>query len=317
MKNFFLFLLVTFFVSYCVSVKGQTITDIQTPVSPGFVLADQTPSSVNRPSNTKSLVASFLSLNRGGALEVAPYWIIRSSSRDKLTYEDYIKTKVPFLQTLSFSITSFKSDTGSYLSAGFRFVPLKIYGSITRTAISTKVATLVGLLSTIPLDTAAISKARKELKEIDNRPILVVEIAAATLGYSPDNGYDRLNRSRTGIWANAAFKPSPSTNLIALIRYINNAQQERFSESSKMFDLGASFGIENKQKTFSLNAEYVYRNNYLTEVKSHRVVAVANYKFTDQIYFVGSFGKNFAKVDNIVALFGINFGLSSNTLKLN
>jgi hypothetical protein len=295
-----------------------SLTDLQTPVSPGFVLADQTPSSINRPTNPRGFVASLLSLNSGGALEVTPYWIIRSQKRDTLSYTNYIKKVVPFWQTLSISATSFKSDTGSYISAGIKTTLIRVYSKKMIKKVNSKVDTLEGLLGNLPidLDTAAISKTKKELKELDKRPVFVVEIAGAILGYSPNNGYEQLNRSRLGGWANIAYKPHDQINIIGLIRYINNKFQKGFSEDANLFDTGLSFGFENKLQTLSVNSEYIHRNNFLTKTASHRLAIVANYKLTEQLYFVGSLGKNFDQVNNIIALFGINLGLSNSKAKI-
>ncbi len=317
MKTFQFLFCIIFLIYFSLPIRGQvnqvTITDLMTPVSPGFIISDQTPSSVNRPTNTKAFVASLLSLNNGGSLEAAPYWLINSKSRDRLSYKDYVKKISPVLQTFSISATSFKSDTGSFLSVGVRFFPIRIHKS----ELNDKIAEIESLLSVPPLsfDTTAINKARRELKEIDKRPKFVIEIAGALLGYAPTNGYEQLKRSRSGGWANISYKPK-ALSLTGLVRYINNKQQGSFSENSDILDLGFSLGGENRKKNLSLNAELLFRKDYLLAQENHRFVVVANYKVLEQLYVVGSIGKNFSKVDNIIALLGINIGLSTKDLKL-
>ncbi len=313
---FFIFLLIHA-ISYGQD-ANPSISDLQTPVSPGFVLADQTPSSVNRPTNPRGLVASLLALNRGGALEATPYWLLPVKQRATLTFDKYIDNRFPILQTFSLSATSFKSETASYLSAGGR---VHLVRGFDKPQVDNLKNALINLLTPelgptgtlLPLDTKKIEEYRDSLGQV--RPVLLVEVAGAWLGYSPTNTFAEIGSARNGVWANIAYKPTQAINLVGLARYIHNLHQANFSDKAEFLDFGASLGYEDN-KNFTVNGEFVYRNNLLTEKGTHRLAIVGNYRIIDQMYVVGSFGKNFGEVENLIALFGVNLGLSTKPLKL-
>lgn len=315
LRNGVLTLSLLLIIFICRKIHAQvSIADIQTPVSPGFILADQTPSSVNRPTDTKGFVGSLLSLNRGGAVEFAPYWLIRSKSRDNLSFTKMINTKIlPLRQTFSISATSFRSDTGSYLSLGGKVQLFRVYGENTTTLVND----LINLLSVKPadLDLTKIEKLRDSLSRL--KPTFVVELASAWLGYTQQNSFEQLGKARTGIWANIAWRLHQMANIILLGRYINNKSKGFLSQEAEYFDVGGSTGYESKNNRFSINAEYIYRNNKILKKSNYRLSAVANYKIADQLYVVGSFGKNFGDLNNIIALFGINVGIKNKALSLN
>ncbi|MBD0254481.1 MAG: hypothetical protein ICV83_02080 [Cytophagales bacterium] len=297
---------------------NPSISDLQTPVSPGFVLADETPSSVNRPTNPRGLVASLLTLNRGGALEATPYWLLPIEQRKNLTFDKYTDNHFPVIQTFSLSATSLRSDTASYLSVGGRFHLVRFFN---KTQVNSLRDSLIALLTPrlgpdgkpLPLDTRRIEEYRDSLGRV--RPTLLVEVAGAWLGYSPANTFDQIGNARNGIWANIAYKPVQTFNLIGLARYINDRTRENFSQEAEFLDLGVSVGYEDN-KNFTLNGEFVFRNNLLTDKGTHRLALVANYRIIEELYVVGSFGKNFGQVENLIALFGVNLGLSTKPIKL-
>ncbi|WP_224995945.1 hypothetical protein [Cesiribacter sp. SM1] len=302
-------------------VYGQTseisINDLQTPTSPGFVLSDQTPSSVSRPTNPRSLVASLLTLQRGGALELSPYWLLPIQKRSDLTFSKYINNKLPIIQTLSISTTSFRSDTTSYLSVGARLHLFRIYNKEAEILNDRIVSLLTPKLDQnnqpLPLDLNAIEMARDSLNEL--KPVFLVEIAGAMLGYSPTNNLDQLSNARNGVWANFLWRPFQSLNVIGLTRYINNNNQKEFSQSAEYFDVGGSLGFESN-KNFTINGEFIFRNDLMTNINTHRLAIIANYKIFDQLYITGSYGKNFGKVDNIIAVLGVSFAFANEPLKI-
>lgn len=318
MKHIFILILLCFLIGKQANAQGEVkLSDIKTPVSPGFVIADVTPSSIEKPSTPKGVVASLLSIKNGGSLEVSPYWIIKSKSRESLLYDTFIKRKFFFAKTLSFSISTFKSDTGSYLSVGARFRPISIFSNGQIAQITAKQGEIVAELSQLPanINLQKLERLTQELDDLDKQPLLSAEIAGALLGYSTNKSYEGLKTSRMGFWANICFIP-PKTNLevILLARYLKNRETANFTKEANLFDFGTSIGFE-KDK-FSFHTEFVYRKDNFLQKDYHRIAAVLNYKLNDQIYFVGSIGKNFTNVNNIIALLGINFGLSKDQLKL-
>ena len=47
-----------------------------------------------------------------------------------------------------------------------------------------------------------------------------------------------------------------------------------------------------------------------------RSVGLINYRLSDNLYINGAFGKNFSAPDKLIALFGIKWGLGSETVNL-
>lgn len=316
MKKFYVFLVLMSFQRVSLGQVGPVdINDMITPVSPGFVLADEAPSSISRPTNPRGLVASILTLNRGGAIETSPYWLLPIEGRKNLTFLNYINNHFPIAQTLSISASSLRSETATYLSAGGRFHLVRFYGKNTITLYDRIVKMIEPRIgpngNPLPLPTDAIEKARDSLNQV--KPTFLIEVAGAWLGYSPANNFEQLGNARNGIWANISFRPDQTFNLIFLTRYINNKQQKTFSEKAEFFDFGGSLGLE-KNKNFTVNGEFVFRRDLITDMNTQRIAVVANYKLIDQFYIVGSFGKNFGQVDNLISILGISLGLNNEPL---
>lgn len=322
MKNYFLlsFLIVGItLMPFCNNAQDLQLklSEIKTPTNPGFSLADVSPSIVQKPTNPRGLVASLLSIKDGGALEVSPYWIIKSKSRDELTYEGFNNNQLKFSKIFALSVATFKSDTSSYLSLGARILSLKIHSSESKTKAGKLITQIIENLSLPPnrIDLRKIDTLRNDLENLQKHPIFRLEVAGAWLGYSTKNSYEGLQKSRSGLWMNMCYTPLNSNlEIIALARYINNSAVSNFSKESNLLDLGLSVGFE--KSDFSLHGELVFRNDNVLNKSYHRIAAVANYKLNDQIYLVSSFGKNFTEVNNIIALIGVNFGLSKEQLKL-
>lgn len=312
---YFLFLIVA---SFSQEVK-ISISDLQTPSSPGFVLADQAPSSVNRPRNPGGLVASFLSLNNGGSLEASPFWLLPLKNRKALTFSKYVHNNFPVVQTFSISATSVISDTASYMSVGSKFHLLRFYKKDQIQKLENDLITELtpkkdAAGNFLPLDLVKIEQLQNELNQIS--PKILVEVAGAWLSYSPENSFDRFRQARNGIWANALYKPISALSIVGLTRYINNKKHENFSEKAEFLDFGISLGYENGIN-FSISGEFVHRRDLIVEENLSRLALVGNYKLSDELYITGSFGKNFDQVENIIAILGVSLGINSEPIKLN
>lgn len=95
-----------------------TLDDLKTPSSPAFVLMGIEPASIERPTTPKAVSASILSaynssdfLPESYAMEFSPYWL---RSQPELGFEDYYANHglaETFLQYLTFSIATTKSET--------------------------------------------------------------------------------------------------------------------------------------------------------------------------------------------------------------
>jgi hypothetical protein len=285
------------------------INDIQTPVSPGFILMDQAPASVDIPTNPKALVLSLLNLKNGGAIEISPYWLIKKLT-DELTFDAYIKNISPIAQTFSLSVATAKTDKDvTNVSAGFRFTPLRGY----RKSLQQKVDSLIIELANLA-NLARITTLRNEIIAEKQKPAFIVQIAGATAGQSKTNSFDDFTGNKNGIWANAKWNATDNFGLTILGRIIKNKNNLLATDNASFADLGFSLNYE--MNNFQLSGEGVFRKDNQLNSSSQRLVLVGNYRVKENIYIVGSFGKNFKKVDNIIALFGINIGLSKDTVGL-
>lgn len=293
----------------CFSQTDIKLSDLYVPTSPGFVLADKAPSSVEKPSTPKAFGISLLNLYQGGAVEVTPFWL---TNKPTYTYQDWIKKKNTIIETLNLSIATFKTDTTSNVSAGIRTQVLRIYSKKQLQTLTQKEDDIIGLLTTRDssgnLDEKAIQKAADELELIQRKGLFAVEFAAALVGTSPNNSYKQLSSSKSGVWANIRWSPDKSMlDFTGVVRY-SWANQVNNSDSA-FLDYGIAMSYE--KKNFDISVEYVNRRDLSLKESFDRFALVGNYVINDNFTLVASLGKNFAKVDNIITVFGIKFGLGN------
>lgn len=298
----------------CFSQTDIKLSDLYVPTSPGFVLADKAPSSVEKPSTPKAFGISLLNLYQGGAVEVTPFWL---TNKPTYTYQDWIKKKNTIIETLNLSIATFKTDTTSNVSAGIRTQVLRIYSKRQLQTLTKKEDDIIGLLTTRDssgnLNEKAIQKAADELELIQRKGMFAVEFAAAIVGTSPNNSYKQLSSSKSGVWANIRWSPEKSMlDFTGVVRY-SWANQVNNSDSA-FLDYGIALSYE--KKNFDIAAEYVNRRDLSLKENFDRFALVGNYVINDNFTLVASLGKNFAKVDNIITVFGIKFGLGNQKAKI-
>ncbi len=90
-----------------------TLSDMEIPVSPGFVLLDQAPSSIERPNTTKAFSLSVLNSFADGsgfpknyAMELTPFWFFKSRDMNVLKYAGFDKEKArPFSSAKMISLS--------------------------------------------------------------------------------------------------------------------------------------------------------------------------------------------------------------------
>ncbi|HEY0066927.1 MAG TPA: hypothetical protein VGB46_06185 [Flavisolibacter sp.] len=304
-----LFLLVTSAGAQDIEVK-----DLFIPTSPGLVLADKAPSSVEKPTIPKAFGVSLLNLWQGGALEATPFWF---TDKPDLEYEDWIKKKFLLIETFNISAATFKTDTSSILSAGLRTQLLRIYSKSHIRKLLAQEQKIIGLLTPgigMDIDTAAMRKAYMELQELQKKGFFTFELAAAVLGSSGNNSFRNLEATKSGVWANLRWSPSNSMlDFVGVARYSWAVNEMKLTpRDSSFFDYGLSLHYE--KGPLNISAEYVKRRDISQKQNADRTTFIATYQLTPNMAIVGSFGKNFAQVDNIIAIFGLNIGLSKGTV---
>jgi hypothetical protein len=304
-----LFLLVT-------SAKAQDIEvkDLFIPTSPGLVLADKAPSSVEKPTIPKAFGVSLLNLWQGGAVEATPFWF---TDKPGLEYEDWIRKKFLLIETFNLSAATFKTDTSSIISAGLRTQLLRIYSKNHIQKLLAQEQKIIGLLTPgigMDIDTVAMKKAYLELQDMQKKGFFTLELAAAVLGSSGNNSFRDLEANKSGVWANLRWSPSNSMlDFVGVARYSWAVNEVKLgTRDSSFFDYGLSLNYE--KGPLNISAEYVKRRDISQKQNADRTTFVATYQLTPNMAIVGSFGKNFAQVDNIIAIFGLNIGLAKGTI---
>jgi len=285
--------------------------ELSIPTSPGLVLMDKSPASIEKPTNPKALSISVLNLFLGGAVEFTPYWL---KNKPKLTFEDYQRKKIPFLQTLAFSVATFRTDTSSTLGGGFRTQFFRCYAKEVTDSILLIKAKLVELLVEDELNTDEISKWKNKLLDLKLKPTFNVELAGAYLGYAGPN--KKITPQRSGFWLNVRWSPfKVPFSAVGLFRYTNDIAK-RLENGLETSYLDYGLNISYDEEEFNLALEYVYRTDLEAKVHYDRLALVANYQLSDMIIVVASLGKDFAEVNNVLTLIGVKFGLSKEKANL-
>jgi len=327
MKRIILFL-ITAITGYHAAAQEKTfnaaVSDLYIPDVPGFVLSDKAPAAVDRPSNPRAFGVSLLNLRNGGALDVTPFWLVHNP---KYTFDKWTKNKFPVIETFNLSAATFKTDTTSVLSVGFRSQVVRIYSKTTLTDMAEVKKQIVKLITPKfdsgdnPLDltradSLAAFKKLDELNELKKKGFFAVELAGAIIGSSNNNSFKRLSSERSGVWANLRWSPLiVPVNITGVARYswANNASP-KVGKDSSFLDLGIALNYE--WRKLSLAAEYISRRDFSIDKNYTRFSFVGNYALTENIILVASVGKNFSKVDDIITLVGVKFALSRSKLSL-
>lgn len=164
---------------------------------------------------------------------------------------------------------------------------------------------------------------RKEEKEVTIKDVLVrkpVFSVDGAIGYNSffiDNCFKEYHFGRFGAWLTLNYschlgKDINSRNyfnLYAIGRYLSDGttlDNGKYSISN-YYDFGGKAELEFRKLSFAF--EYIYRLN--KDINTFRANGLVKYKISDKIYLTCSFGKNFGEINNLIALFGLNWGLST------
>jgi len=289
-----------------------TYQSLETPSSPGFILLDKAPSSIERPTTPQGFSVNVLGLlqGTGGAMEFSPFWLV---NHPKITADKMYKNKFPILYNFSISVATIKTDSSSYIAGGIR---TRLFQSYSKTKL-TKLDSIKSEieLALADLDTVKIKTLQKNYTEIIEKPIFTIDLAGALGGGSNTNSFNDAALNRWASWLSFNWRPKGDDFYItALIRYINNEKFEDYIIQADLLDIGSRLNYDISK--FCVSLEYLQRFNLNKNNGSdNRIAVIGSYKLSDAIYFTTTFGKNFSDVDNIIALAGINFGISNSKIK--
>lgn len=288
------------------NVSSQTnlkINELSLPTSPGFVLLDKSPASIEKPTNPKALSLSLINIWEGnGAIEFTPYWLW---NHPNYKFTNDIKNYVPFFQTFALSLASVKSDSVTNLAGGFRVQLLRKYAD--EDAIEAKRQEIVQALAL--LDTTKIQGLLNDMNDLRSKLRWNIELAGAYAGST--STVSALKASRTGAWLNVRFTPNKfPLDFVALARYTSTVGTKIPGISDSMFfDYGIS--LSRQDKNYDIQFEYVNRRDFRLNKNYDRLTLVANYQIIQGIVVVASCGKDFTQANNVFTALGIKFGLST------
>lgn len=296
-----------FFMNEKLQAQNVSVNDLRTPASPGFILMDEAPASVEKPTTPQGFALNVLSLRQGGALEVAPYWLV---PHPNLGFNQYARGEFPILQTLSVSIaTTTKNDTTN-VALGGRVQILRLRSRSNNSSITTAEGLIQAELNAVAPNVNNIVAHKGTLLQALDRPTLVVEAAYSFLGKTGMGNWSSLTRSRYGGWVNVKLRPEENLPLEAvfLARYLVNPDFQELPGDSKVWDYGGRALYTFNRVECSI--EYVARH-VVGAASYDRLAGIVEYKLSNNLYATATLGKNFSQVNNIIALFGVNISLSS------
>lgn len=158
------------------------------------------------------------------------------------------------------------------------------------------------------------------------RPVVSLDAAVASSTAFYANTFSNNNHYRTGGWLTFSFsqaldkgsrydiaklaKAKNYFNAYALVRILSEdstADKQTFTRYN-YFDYGIRAEFEFNR--FAVSFEHVQRKvAHDNSLNSVRNVGIVQYKIDDNLYFTGTFGKNFGEQNNLIAFFGISWGL--------
>ena len=310
-----LFILFANFQLYSQGLTEISFEGLETPNSPGFILFDQSPSSIEKPSTPQGIALSLLNIeSNGGGIEFAPFWL---TNHPGITAEDIVKEKFPIIYNLSMSFSRVEIDQKNYNAIGLRTRLFQNYGKEQIESLKKIRNTLENdILPYVISDPDKLNEAeelRKQYVDLSENPVFHIDIAAAFGGGTPDNSLKKLEINRWATWVSMNWRPKGNDFYYTLLtRYLCNQDFEE--QDNRLFDVGTRFNYDIDK--LSLSVEYIQRFNLTEDTgENYRLAIVGNYEIANNIFVTSSFGNNFDDKDNLMVIAGINFGFSKNKMK--
>jgi hypothetical protein len=319
--------------------------------SPAFVLINESPSEIYVPENLRSLTVHALNnLSESLSIEVSPYYFINTKSKDRSFFK-YIGLKQTLdkkgnrqqnifsglnTTTVSFAyankeFTDLIDEERKVFSLGIRTKLIRVYNTKEATEYYNKVSSILTNINypnslLLKLNAAENSDEKTKIineyyktKGLFNKPIKPVFQIDLALGYSTlfeENRIESSTLNRFGAWLTSEFslilnkdseksKSNDYLNLFVISRYIED--EFNMNEQTLFFrDIGCK--LEFELGKFSLGYEYIDRNG---SMQKDRSVGTIRYLINQNISINGGFGKDFNSNENLVTLFGINWGINN------
>ena len=303
MKRYLITFLVIIAISISAYSQAQKVDELNIPSSPAFVLLDESPANIEKPSNPKAVAFSLINLWEGnGAVEFTPYWLY---DHQTYTFNNDVRNKVPFWQTFAISAATTKKGDTTNLSAGFRVQVFRQYAD-EAAILADRAAIAAQLVLPVP-DEVKINKLVETLNQKRTKIKWNIELAGAYSGLGTSE--QKLTGNKAGIWLNIRHTPKDfPIDLVALFRYSKTFTTDNTIPDSSFIDYGMSLSKQGDE--FDLQFEYVNRRDVTLHQSYDRLAFIVNYRISKGIIAVASFGKNFDEVENVFTAFGVKIGLS-------
>lgn len=290
---------------------------LQTPTSPGFILLDKAPSSIERPTTPQGFGISVLGLlqGAGGSMEFAPFWLVNHPG---LTVEEMYQNPFPLLYHFSISVATVKTDSSGYLSGGIRTRLFQSYSKKSLAKLDSlkhEISIALADLDVEHPDFTRLEILQQQYASCISTPVFTIDVAAAIGAWSPDNSIKTMDLSRWAAWLSFNWRPKAKDfYATALLRYLFNDNYLNYEAKTNLMDAGLRLNYDVSK--FCMSLEYLQRFDFGNASGSDfRLAIVGNYAYSRNIYLTVTVGKNFSEVNNLIALAGINFGISRSKIK--
>jgi len=161
------------------------------------------------------------------------------------------------------------------------------------------------------------------------KPLFQLDLAGATSTVFQNNTVSANHHFRTGFWGTfqIAIPLTKAGNITQLVenknyfniygmgRYITEDSTIDFItfQKNNLLDLGGR--IEFEFEKLAISFETVHRMVQNSDAENtNRNVGVIQYRVSEKLFLSGTFGKNFGSVNNLIALFGLNWGFGKESL---
>lgn len=286
-----------------------TFEDLEMPSAPGFILYDETPEAIERPTTPQGLAVTGLNaFQTGGAFEFSPYWLVDHAnfSASRVT-----QSKMPVLSQLSLSIAYINQDTVGHVGFGAKTRLFQVYGNAQKDSLNAILSEIPLILSARPedIDTNRLFELKDRYSKLAKNPVLVFDLAAAYGGSSLTNSFSDLQSDKWGVWLSASFRPKGDDFYVSGLLRLGQSIATEVDTEEIVLDYGARLNYDLNNLTISgefLNRSY--SNNTASNYQRYSLIGA--YKITEGLFFTGSIGKNFEETNNLFVLGGVNFGFS-------
>ncbi len=160
------------------------------------------------------------------------------------------------------------------------------------------------------------------------RPLFQLQIAGASATAFPENKGGKFHRGGGWLTAGMSFpllkckdehyskkllNNSKYFNLVLLGRFMTSSFDSIYLEHRQsLLDIGGR--VELELNRLLIGIEYISRSGNNDFVSTHRFAGMIEYRMFNNVFVVGSFGRNFGEYNNIISGLGLNWGFGKQSI---